>query len=138
MEISKEILNDIANSLQSGFKCFIHRKTNEVVSYMDPDQFPDMDYDVWKDDIKKAKNKKFVEIEQMESTDSFRIMAEFVEAIDENPTKIRLQTALEGHRPFANFKLQIDNSGEYRQFWFAYKQQKYIEWVANQLQIEMS
>ena len=39
MEVSKEILNDIADSLEAGFKCFLHRETFEVVTYLDPDQF---------------------------------------------------------------------------------------------------
>ena len=139
MEVSKEILNEIADSLQSGFKCFIHRDTNEVVTYMDPDQFPDMDLKVWKEEINKVKKnkKKFIEIERMDSSDSFRIMEEFVDTLDDNSTKIRLLTALEGHKPFANFKLQIDNSGKYREIWFAFKQQKTIEWVLDQLNLEI-
>ena len=138
MKFSSEILKDIVDDLQSGLKCFIHRETGEVVSYMDPEQFPDIDYDIWKDDVKKTKSKKFIEIEPMSSIDSFQIMEEFVGNLDDNPTKIRLQTAIEGHKPFANFKIQIENSGEYRQMWFAFKEQKYTEWVADQLQFKNS
>jgi Uncharacterised protein family (UPF0158) len=139
MEASKEILNEIADSLQSGFKCFVHRDTFEIVTYMDPDQFPNMDPRDWKEDINKVKKnkKKFIEIERMDSSESFRIMEEFVNTLDNNSTKIRLLTALEGHKPFANFKLQIDNSGEYRELWFAFKQQKNIEWVLDQLNLEI-
>ena len=139
MEVSKEILNEIADSLQSGFKCFIHRDTGEVVIYMDPEQFPDMDPKDWKEEISKVRKdkKKFIEIERMDSSDSFRMMEEFVDTLDNNSTKIRLLTALEGHKPFANFKLQIDNSGEYRELWFSFKQQKTIEWVLNQVNLEI-
>src|SRR5258705_1866865 len=139
MEVSKEILNEIADSLQSGFKCFIHRDTSEVVTYMDPDQFPDMDPKDWKEEISKVKKnkKKFIEIERMDSSDSLRIMEEFVDTLDNNSTKIRLLTALEGHKPFANFKVQIDHSGEYRELWFSFKQQKTVEWVVDQLNLEI-
>ncbi|MEQ1675892.1 MAG: UPF0158 family protein [Chitinophagaceae bacterium] len=139
MEVSKEILNEIADSLQSGFKCFIHRDTGEVVTYMDPDQFPNMDLKDWKEEISKVRKykKKFIEIEGMNSSANFRIMEEFVDTLDNSSTRIRLLTALEGHKPFANFKIQIDNSGDYRELWFSFQQQKTVEWVLNQLNLEI-
>ena len=138
MEVPKEILNEIADSLDAGFKCFIHRDTFEVVTYLDPDRYPDMDPKDWKEEISKVKKnkKKFMEIESMESSDSFRVMEEFADTVDDNTIKIRLITALEGHKPFANFKIQIDNSGPYRELWFAFRKEKNIEWVQSQLRIE--
>ena len=138
MEISKEILNDIADNLEIGLKCFIHRETFEVVSYPDPEQHFDMDSDDWKEVISKVKKnkKKFIEIEGMTSSESFKVMEEFIESLDNSDTKIRLMTALEGRKPFANFKNQIDNSGEYREQWFVFKRQKNIEWVQNQLSFQ--
>jgi hypothetical protein len=32
MEISKEILNDIADGVEAGFKCFVHEDTHEIVT----------------------------------------------------------------------------------------------------------
>ena len=55
MEVPKEILNEIADSLDAGFKCFIHRDTFEVVTYLDPDRYPDMDPKDWKEEISKVK-----------------------------------------------------------------------------------
>ena len=138
MEVPKEILNEIADSLDAGFKCFIHRDTFEVVTYLDPDRYPDMDPKDWKEEISKVKKnkKKFMEIESMESSDSFRVMEEFADTVNDNTIKIRLITALEGHKPFANFKIQIDNSGPYRELWFAFRTEKNIEWVQNQLRID--
>jgi len=138
MGVPKEILNDVADSLEAGFKCFIHRETFEVVTYLDPDRYPDMDPKDWKEEISKVKKnkKKFIEIENMDSSESFRVMAEFAESLENNITKIKLLTALEGHKPFANFKHQIDNSGEFREMWFAFRREKNIEWVQNQMSIE--
>jgi hypothetical protein len=140
MEVPKKILNEIADSLEAGFKCFIHRDTFQVVTYLDPYRYPDMDPKDWKEEMSTVKKnrKKFIEIESMESSDSFRIMAEFADSVDDNTIKIRLITALEGHKPFANFKFQIDNSGPFRELWFAFRREKYIEWVQNQLSIESS
>jgi len=135
MEISKEILNDIVDTMEMGLKCFLHRETFEVVSYPDPEEHLDMDPEDWEEAIGKVKKnkKKFIEIEAMTSSDSFKVMEEFIESLDNSDTKIRLVTALEGRKPFANFNHQIDNSGEYRELWFAFKRQKSIEWVQNQL-----
>lgn len=36
-------------------------------------------------------------------------------------------------KPFSNFKWIIDNSGDYRQKWFDFKNQKYIEWVEEKI-----
>jgi len=135
MEISKEILNDIVDTMEMSLKCFLHRETFEVVSYPDPEEHLDMDPEDWEEAIGKVKKnkKKFIEIEAMTSSGSFKVMEEFIESLDNSDTKIRLVTALEGRKPFANFNHQIDNSGEYRELWFAFKRQKSIEWVQNQL-----
>ena len=135
MEVPKKILNEIAEYLETGFLCYLHRDTFEVVAFPDPDQFSDMDSEAWKDDISNVRRskKKFIEIEKMTSTDGFKVMEEFVETLGNNSTKIRLLTALEGRKPFAKFKFQIDNSGEYRDLWFTFRRQKNIEWIQSQI-----
>ena len=135
MEIPKEILNDLADNMEASFKCFLHRDTFEVVTYLDPDQYPDMDLKDWKEEITKIKKnrKKFIEIESMTSSESFEIMEEFVDSLENSTAKIRLLTALEGRKPFANFKHQVENSDEYRELWFAFRRQKNIAWIQNQL-----
>ena len=135
MEVPREILNDIADSMEAGFKCFIHRETFEVVTYLNPDQHPEMDPKDWKDEIDKVRKnkKKFIEIENMTSSDSFRVMEEFTDSLENNTTKVRLLTALQGQKPFANFKHQIENSSDSRNLWFEFRREKNIEWVANQL-----
>src|SRR5215208_3334048 len=106
MEVSKEILNEIADSMEAGFICFIHQDSLELVTYPDTDRYPDMDIKEWKEEISKVRKhkKKFIEIESMESSDSFKVMEQFVDTLPDSVTKIRLLTALEGHKPFANFK----------------------------------
>ena len=135
MEVRKKILHEIADYLECGFVCYLHRDTFEVVAFPDPDQSLTMDTEVWKKDISKVRRsqKKFIEIENMTSTDGFKVMEEFVDTLSNSSTKIRLLTALEGRKPFANFKFQIDNSGEYRELWFTFKRQKNIEWIQSQI-----
>ena len=135
MEVPTKILHEIADYLECGFVCYLHRDTFEVVAFPDPDQSLTMDTEVWKKDISKVRRsqKKFIEIENMTSTDGFKVMEEFVDTLSNSSTKIRLLTALEGRKPFANFKFQIDNSGEYRELWFTFKRQKNIEWIQSQI-----
>lgn len=61
------------------------------------------------------------------------MMEEFANSVVDPSVKMRLLTALEGPKPFANFKHQIANLGEWRDLWFRFQRQKNIEWVAEQL-----
>jgi hypothetical protein len=45
----------------------------------------------------------------------------------------KLFNALNRKHPFREFKFVIDNSGEYRNAWFDFKNKQYFEWVENQL-----
>ena len=136
MQVSNEILDNIASEMQAGFTCYIHRDTLEVVAIPDKDRFFGMEMDAWKKDLEKIKKakKKFIEIEKMESSRSFNVMAEFANFLPDCPTKIRLITALEGHKPFANFNLQIHHAADYREDWFKFRHAKIIEWISSQLE----
>lgn len=126
MKVSREILNDIADSLECGFRCFIHKSTLEVVTFLDEDHYPDMDFEAWQEDIDRVFNnrQKYIEIDKMDSTEEFRMIEEFVHSLENNPVKTRLLQAIEGRKPFANFKHQIHNSGDYREAWFAFRRKK--------------
>jgi len=51
----------------------------------------------------------------MDSHESFKIMADFAENIDNARLQDRLINALNKSKPFRNFNWEIDNSGDYRQ-----------------------
>jgi hypothetical protein len=134
-----KILNEIAENMEAGMKCFMHKTTYEVISIPDADQFYDIDLEDeetgWKQEMDKAYgNPDFIEIERMDSSESFRVMEDFVDFLPESATKIRLITALEGHKPFGNFKHQIENAGQERELWFKFRRARGIEWVKEQLE----
>jgi len=117
-------------------KCFIHKLTLEVVTY--PEDFlfyGDLDPKLWKEELRKIKKEKknYIEIEKMNSTQSFDIIEEFIDTLQNSSTKIRLLRAIEGRKPFANFKHQIENSGPERELWFAFRREKNIQWIEDQL-----
>ena len=91
--------------------------------------------DAWSADIEEIDNNfdDYIQIEGMESHDSFRVMEEFIDTVDNERLKEKLINALQRRKPFQNFKLTIDNSGEYRDKWFKFKEQALIDWVESQL-----
>ena len=77
---------------------------------------------------------KYVEIDRMESHESFEIMEDFAESIDDARLQEKLFHALNKSKPFRNFKWVIDNSGEYRQRWFDFKKARYIQIVKDKIE----
>jgi len=138
MKLSYKILNEIADYMEAGFKCFVHKKTHEIIAIPDENRFPGTDLNdeenAWAADIRKIdENPDYIEIDSMESSDSFRVMEDFALSLPEGATKIRLLTVLEGHKPFANFNHQIHNAGKEREQWFKLRREQEIEWLKNQL-----
>jgi hypothetical protein len=109
------------------------------VTIPDEDRHQGIDIEAWQEDIDKVFNnhEKYIGIENMDSSESFRLMEEFVNSLGNNIIKTRLLQALEGRKPFANFGYQIDNLGNCRELWFAFRRNKTIKWVQNQLLIDL-
>ena len=84
MQVSKEVINEIIGELELGLKCFIHIDTQEIVSFPDEDRFSDMEPEYWQEVIDKVENnlQKYKEIEGPTSRESFSIMENFVDFID--------------------------------------------------------
>lgn len=139
MQLSKETIKEIADNLELGLRCFVNIETHEVVAMPDENKYADMETEAWKEDMEKVENdpEQYKEIESMRSSDSYQVMEDFVETIDDAFLKGRLIQAIEGHKPFANFKLQIDRSGPYREKWFAFRTQRTIDWVKDQFNADM-
>jgi hypothetical protein len=139
MKLSNKILNEIADNMEVGFKCFVHKRTHEIIAIPDENRFPGTDINdeenAWADDIRKIdENPDYIEIDSMESSDSFQVMEDFALSLPDGATKIRLLTVLEGHKPFANFNHQIHNAAEEKEQWFKFRREREIEWLKNQLE----
>jgi hypothetical protein len=134
--MEQEKIKDIADNLDFGMRCFIHSNSKEVKFIPDYDKHPDMDSDVFDADTKEIENNfgDYIEIKGMDSHESFRVMADFVETVDNEKLREKLIQALDRSKPFRNFKFTIDNSGPYRDKWFKFKDKKLIEWVESQMQ----
>ncbi len=135
MDVSNETLQGIVDELEVGLKCFLNIKTHEVVAFPDEDQRLGMDSEIWETEIEKVENdvEDFIEIKNMTSSESFLIMEDFIGTVGNARLKAKLNQAVQGHKPFSNFKHLIDQSVNYRNKWFAFKKDKLIEWVVIQL-----
>ena len=131
--MTTEQINEIADSLDCGFKCFINIKTGEIKEV--PDNLMVGDPEPWEENLKDLEENwgDYLEIDGMSSDDSFRVMADFAEEVDNPFLRKRLINVLKRSKPFRNFKQAIDDSGNYRDRWFEYKHQRYVEWVKNQI-----
>lgn len=135
--ITAQQIKEIADELDTGMRCFWNRKTNELAFVPDEMSMPDFDTEPWQEEFDKIEEHAgdYVEIERPQSRDSFQFMEEFTESLPDNlKLKSTLLRALERKKPFREFKYEIDDSGEYREQWFAFKDSKLRQWVKDQIE----
>lgn len=133
-------IREIADGLESGMKCYYNRLTGDIKTIIDFDSWIGADDELWEDDINEIDEHfgDYFVFENMSSNDSFNLMVDFVDVVDDSKIQSKLINALNKSKPFRNFKRAIDDSGEYRQQWFDFKMSRYIEWVKEQIDIENS
>src|SRR5450759_2185722 len=135
IRITKEQIKEIADQLDCRMKCYINKETGIIKSVPDFDSMQTSSTEPWDDVLNELDENwgNYLEIEQMESHESFEIMVEFAEDVDSKELHDALINALNRKHPFQNFKWVIDNSGPYRQKWFDFKTQSLKDWVIVQL-----
>lgn len=137
MILTEKQIEEIADNLDGGMRCFYNLKTGEIKSILNFDSWIGADEEPWEEESKEIDENlgDYFEFEGFESYDSFQIMADFAEIVDDTSLQNKLINVLNRPKPFQNFKWQIDNSGEYRQQWFDFKKKRYIKWVKEQIDL---
>ena len=135
MNLSAQQIDEIAENLDVGLKCYFNLKTGEIKTILNFDSWESDDQEPWEEEINEIEENwsDYFQFEGMESHDSFQIMADFVDTLDDQRLKDTLINALNKRKPFQNFKYEIDGSGEYRQLWFDFRKLRYIEWIKDQI-----
>lgn len=77
----------------------------------------------------KEKPERFRFIEPLPSTQAFQVMAEFVESLKEEKAAKALFRALNGPRPFRNFKDALLSFPAIRDEWFSYHDKRYRDFA---------
>jgi hypothetical protein len=127
-----EAIKSIAEDLQSDLKCYVNKKTKELVSIIPLDQIDDEEICELERERYESHGDHLIELDKMPSRMAFQVMEEFVEQLADKRFQVRLMDTLERKKPFRNFRHQVDNS-LYREDWFAYRDQRYFDWVKKQL-----
>ncbi|WP_339739448.1 UPF0158 family protein [uncultured Sunxiuqinia sp.] len=137
MKLTEKQIEEIADNLDCGMRCFYNLKTGGIKTLLNFDSWIGADEEPWEEEAKEIDENldDYFEFEGFETHESFRIMADFAERIDDPKLQDQLINALNRPKPFRNFKWQIDNSGEYRQQWFDYKKMRYIQRVKEQIDL---
>ncbi|WP_029275772.1 UPF0158 family protein [Pedobacter borealis] len=134
--LTSEQIKEIAGTIDCGFVCHWNIKSNRLIFIPSNDEFEYDDSGTWDEDIKELElnSSEYKQIEKPDSTESFRFMEDFTDELPDNTRiKVTLIEALNKRKPFREFKYAIDNSGEYRQLWFDFKNQKMIEYVKDSI-----
>ncbi|MGV8815795.1 MAG: UPF0158 family protein [Gelidibacter sp.] len=137
MKPTKKEIEEIADNLDCGMRCFYNLKSGEIKTIPNFDSWIDADKETW-DDVSNEIDENwsdYIEFTGFESHESFKLMVDFAQSVDDIGLQNKLIYALNRLKPFQNFKWQIDNSGEYRQQWFDFKKKHYIQWVKNQVDL---
>ncbi|MEI8203748.1 MAG: UPF0158 family protein [Bacteroidota bacterium] len=129
--LSDEIINEISEKLQMGYKCYYNPINEEIHVLEDLRTQNYLEKDYWTEGIEYEFHK-YIVFEAMPNFEFYKLMQEFAENTENKKLKKHLVIALNQKQPFRNFFFQVDNSGEYRKKWFKFKSEKYAEWVRRQ------
>ncbi len=127
----KELIRNIAESIDSGMICFVNTETFETedvpaLLIKDPEEFEILIGETVESlGLKYVDWENFITIEPLDSNELYQIMEDFTDAMTDLRLKQKLTEIIEQPKPFPNFKRIIDDS-VYRKDWFDFKK-KYLE-----------
>lgn len=129
-----DIVKEIAEQLDCGFRAFIQKTSGQLLFVPDHNNYSDIDIDSWDEELEQLENNftEYYEIDKWTSSEAFEIMTEFVDQLTDINLQNRLFDALRKNKPFREFKFIIDNSGDFRQQWFDFKNKWQQDFVARQ------
>lgn len=136
IKLTEQQIAEIAEYLDAGMTCHYNLKTGKIIFVPDFNHMLYADENDWREELDELDENwdDYFTFEPMTSRESFLVMADFIDTVDDRKLQDRLVNALNRRRPFRNFKWEIDNSGPYRQMWFDYKEKRYIEAVKKQIE----
>lgn len=136
MKPTEKQIKEIADNLECGMICYYHIKNGKIMAMPDFDEMYEIPDEIWNEDIKEIENNEeyYFKFIKPDSHSSYRIMADFVNTVEDEELKDRLLDILDRPKPFRNFKWEVDNAGEYRYKWFKYRTMRYIQKVKDDIE----
>ena len=135
MKLSKEMINKMAQELETKMKVYLNKETLEYESVLDWDDMDDSG--LWENEARKIEKKwkDYIVITKMETWESFKIMENFVDEVDDARLREDLIKILNRKSPFANFKMEVESSN-YRQKWFDFRTKSYEDYIRDELDLK--
>ncbi len=117
------LVHTIADSISAGFTCHLNMDSLEVEDYpanVNPEEWEASTGEIFVAGSKHLEWQNLLSFEPLDSRDSFRIMENFVEQLDNDKVQNTLIDILNKRKPFAHFNSYIHNS-KYREDWFKFR-----------------
>ena len=134
--IPPEKINDIAQNLEMGHKCWYHIPSGEVLWVPDELKHSAYEEEMWEDVLKEIdeKLKDSIFFEAPDSREEFNIMESFAEnEVADRATRGQLIFALGQRKPFMQFKSAIHYHSDYLEAWYKYRTKCFMDHVQQQL-----
>ena len=133
MKLSQNTIREIADWLQCGMECWIHKHKGTMYflpdledPYFDPSQWEDVLTDV------RGHECEYLVFHKMDSSHSFRIMQHFVHSLGEGSLRNDLENALSRPKPFRHFNEKVECSSV-RTDWADFRFNAHMDWVKSQV-----
>ena len=131
LNLTDKEIKECAQAHEIGNDVFINLRTKEIIELPNILNGPMIEFNEYHtDDIEKIESNwhDIIKLESPNSNESFEIMSEFVNNLQESQLKENLANALNRNKPFKQFNNIIHNC-EQREKWFEYKSKKLKERV---------
>ena len=128
-------LKDIVEQQLMGMVCYVHQRTGQLVTFPDPDRFAEFDDQEWAAEIEAVKTdpEAYWKVVRMSNQEEFQLLETFANCETAEPLSSQLRTILSQAKPFRQFKEAVDRSSIYRQAWYRFREQGWLNWLAHQL-----
>lgn len=133
MKLSENTVREIADWLQCGLECWVH-KLRGTMHFLPNTDDPYFDPEMWQDALTdvKGREEEYLIFETMDSSHAYRVMQEFTFELAQSKIRNELEMVLSGPKPFKNFNLCVESS-DVREEWFNFKFDAHMDWVKSQV-----
>ncbi|MBK9337209.1 MAG: hypothetical protein IPM98_11800 [Lewinellaceae bacterium] len=116
-------------------KLYIHRQTQEILSYPDPQRWGESEFIDLIEEVKaraEAEPDMFVVIDPPDPRDAYHIMEDFIFTVEDEQLRDRLLEALNSKKPFRYFRATVEDS-PLRDAWYDFKDARMKIWLLDML-----
>jgi hypothetical protein len=127
-------IEEIAELLDCGFLVYVQKTTFNNIVVPDEDANFGMELEEYESEFEELEKnyQDYFKIEKWTTSEAFDIMKDFANQVKVENLQKELLNAINKKGPFKQFMFTIDNSGEHRQKWFDYSNNRKEAFVREQ------